>query len=55
MAALVFLEVLFLGTAGMASEWVIGELGWLTILVANVLALAGMGAWIWRLEWSPTR
>ena len=53
-AALVFLEVLFLGTAGMASDWVIGELGWLTILVANVLAVAGMGAWIWRREWSPT-
>ncbi len=50
LGALLFLEVLFLGTAGMASDWVIGELGWLTILVANALAVAGMGAWIWRRE-----
>jgi hypothetical protein len=45
---LVLLEVLFLGTAGMASDWVLQELGWLTVLVANVLAVGAMGAWIWR-------
>ena len=50
MAALVFLEVLFLGTAAMVSDWVVEELGWLSVLVANVLAVAGMGGWIWRRE-----
>jgi hypothetical protein len=48
--AILFLEVLFLGTAGMASDWVVEELGLVTILVANVLAVAGMGGWIWRRE-----
>ena len=50
LGALMFLEVLFLGTAAMASDWVVGELGWVMVLVANVLAVAAMGAWIWRRE-----
>ena len=50
LGALLFLEVLFLGTAGMASDWVVEELGWVPILVANVLAVAGMAGWIWRRE-----
>jgi len=48
LGALLFLEVLFLGTAGMASDWVVEELGWATVLVANALAVAGMGSWIWH-------
>jgi hypothetical protein len=50
LVVLLFLEVLFLGTAGMASDWVVEELGWVTVLVANVLAVAGMGGWILRRE-----
>ncbi len=33
----------------MASDWMVEELGWVTVFVANVLAVAGMGGWIWRL------
>ncbi len=50
LGALLFLEALFLGTAGMASDWVVDELGWVMVLVANMLAVAGMGGWIWRRE-----
>ncbi len=50
LGALLFLEVLFLGTAAMVSDWVVEELGWLSVLVANVLAVAAMGGWIWRRE-----
>ena len=50
LGALLLLEVLFIGTAAMASDWLVGELGWLSVLVANVLAVAGMGGWIWRHE-----
>jgi hypothetical protein len=49
--ALLFLEVLFFGTVAMASDWVFAELGWLSVLVANVLAIACMGGWIRRREW----
>ena len=47
-AALVLLESLFLGSASIMSEWLVANLGWVTILVANALAVLSMGVWIWR-------
>ena len=41
-------EGLFIGSVGMASGWVVQEMGWVMILVANVLAVGVMSAWIWR-------
>ncbi len=35
---------------GVASDWVVEELGWVTVFVANVLAVVGMGGWVWRGE-----
>jgi hypothetical protein len=42
------IEGLFLGTLGMTSGWIVQELGWLTILVSNALAVLGMAMWLWR-------
>jgi hypothetical protein len=53
LGALLFLEVLFFGTVAMASDWVVAELGWLSVLIANVLAIACMGGWIRRRESFP--
>ena len=47
-AVLVLLEGLFLGTVEIMSGWVLVELGWWVILIANVLAVGAMGAWILR-------
>lgn len=48
LAVLLVLEGLFIGSVGMASGWIVQEMGWVTILVANGLAVAGMSGWIWR-------
>jgi hypothetical protein len=48
LAVLVLLEGLFLGSVGIATGWVMEALGWPFILIANVLAVGSMGAWIWR-------
>jgi hypothetical protein len=45
---LVLLEVLFLGSMFVMSAWIVEHLGWLVILVANVLAIMSMGLWILR-------
>ena len=47
LTVLLAIEGLFLGSLGMASGWIVQEMGWVTILVANGLAVAGMSAWIW--------
>lgn len=39
---------LIFGSVGMASSWIVQEMGWLTILVANGLAVVGMSSWIWH-------
>lgn len=45
---LLLMEGLFIGSVGMASGWIVQELGWVTILVANGLAVTGMSGWIWQ-------
>jgi hypothetical protein len=47
LAVLALLEILFLGSAAIMSEWLVANLGWVTILVANALAVLSMGLWIW--------
>lgn len=42
------LEALFIGTAGSTSGWVLGELGYWSIAIANLAAVAAMGWWVWR-------
>ena len=41
-------EVLFLGLAAIAASWLLDALGWWNIVVANMLAAFGMGAYLWR-------
>jgi hypothetical protein len=41
-------EALFYGTMLLLSAWVVAEMGWLVILVANVLAAVTMGLWLLR-------
>ena len=48
LAVLLVVEGLFIGSVGMASGWIVQEMGWVTILVANGLAVAGMSSWIWH-------
>jgi hypothetical protein len=45
---LIMLEGLFIGTVGSLSGWVLGALGIWAIGVANVAAVAAMGAWLWK-------
>lgn len=49
MALLVFimLEALFIGTASSLSGWVLGDLGYWAIGIANLIAVAAMGSWVW--------
>ena len=49
MALLVFiiLEGLFIGTASSLSDWVLGNLGHWAIGIANLVAVAAMGSWVW--------
>jgi hypothetical protein len=44
---LVLMESLFFGTVVITSGWVLEEIGWWAILIANGLAVATMGARIW--------
>ena len=48
LAVLLVMEGLFIGSVGMASGWIVQEMGWVTILVANGLAVAAMTGWIWH-------
>jgi hypothetical protein len=44
---LIILEGLFIGTVGGLSGWVLGALGVWAIIIANLAAVAAMGAWLW--------
>jgi hypothetical protein len=44
---LIILEGLFIGTVGALSGWVLGALGIWAIAIANLAAVAAMGAWLW--------
>lgn len=47
-AVLLVLEGMFLGTVGMMSGWIMQDLGWITVLVSNVVAVLAMGMWMLR-------
>ena len=47
-AVLLLLEGMFLGTVGMMSGWIMQDLGWMTVLVSNLVAVLAMGLWILR-------
>ncbi len=47
-AVLLLLEGMFLGTVGMMSGWIMQDLGWITVLVSNVVAVLAMGMWMLR-------
>jgi hypothetical protein len=44
---LIIVEGLFIGTVGGLSGWVLGALGIWAIIIANLAAVAAMGAWLW--------
>jgi hypothetical protein len=44
---LIILEGLFIGTVGGLSGWVLGALGLWAVVIANLAAVAAMGAWLW--------
>lgn len=46
--AFIVLDGLFIGVAGLMSERVLDALGWGSIALGNILAVAVMGAWVWR-------
>jgi len=39
---------LVLATIGVGAQWVLGTLGWLSVAVANALAVVAMGWQVWR-------
>jgi hypothetical protein len=43
----VVIEAGFMGVAGLLGDWVSGTLGWITVVVGNLLAVGAMGRWIW--------
>jgi hypothetical protein len=45
--AFITLEALFIGTVSNLSEWVLGDLGFWSIGVANLVAVTAMGSWVW--------
>lgn len=47
-AVFLLLEALFFGTVSIMSGWVLDELGWWVVLIANVLAVGAMGGLILR-------
>lgn len=46
--AFVVLEALFVASAGLFSEWVLGVLGWWAVGIGNAVAVGVMGWWVWR-------
>ncbi len=46
--AFIVVEAGFVGTVGMLGAWMLGAVGVWAIVVANFLAVATMGTWIWR-------
>lgn len=45
---LVILEGMFFGTVAMVSGWLVEDLGWWVLLIANVIAIGSMGYWMKR-------
>jgi hypothetical protein len=45
---LLLIEALFFGTVASLAGWVLQALGVVPILIANLLAVASMGIWVWR-------
>lgn len=41
------IEALFIGVMAIAANWLLGALTWWTIVVANLVAAAAMGAYLW--------
>lgn len=41
------IEVFFIGIMAIAANWLLGALAWWTIVVANLVAAAAMGAYLW--------
>ncbi len=46
--AFILVEVASVGVLGLLGAWVLGSLGWLAVLVGNVIAVGSMAAVIWR-------
>lgn len=46
----VTLETLFIGVLTLMAQWLLALIPWWSILVANVIAAAAMGAYLWRLH-----
>jgi len=41
-------ETLFIGLVAIAANWILGAFAWWAIIVGNVLAALGMGAYLWK-------
>jgi hypothetical protein len=48
--AFVAFETFFIGLVTVLAQWLLELIPWWSILVANVLAAAGMGAYLWRMH-----
>jgi hypothetical protein len=44
----IVLDSLVLATIGVGAQWVLGSIGWWSVLVANLLAVIAMGWQVWR-------
>jgi len=44
----VVIEVLFIGVTAIAANWLLDALAWWTIAVANLVAAAAIGAYLWH-------
>ncbi|MGH7674439.1 MAG: hypothetical protein ACREMV_04130 [Gemmatimonadales bacterium] len=44
----IVLEGLVVGTLAVGAQWVLGVIGWWTVLVGNAIAVAAMGWLVWR-------
>ena len=43
-------ETLFVGLVAIAASWILGTFAWWAIIVGNVLAAIGMGAYLWKMH-----
>ena len=44
----ILLDGLVLATLGVGAQWVLGTIGWWSVVVANFLAVLAMGWHVWR-------
>jgi hypothetical protein len=44
----ILLDGLVLATLGVSAQWVLGTIGWWSVIVANFLAVLAMGWHVWR-------